>query len=360
MRVDPSQLVPGCVLISDVKGKTNRPIVPTNTVLSEMHINVLQKFLVEAVDVSPKLVNGESFTPKRILKEKKEIRNPDKEYELFRDHYMDVVNGYKKMFEAWRNNIPVDMAHVRRKLLPLLERVDNDGSDVFTLHHYVKKEDYYHHHSVSVAVLSAYLAKKLNFAKGECLQIGLAGFLSDCGMAKVDQAILHKQGGISDIELNEIKKHPTYSYRLVEQIPTISQTVKIAILQHHERMDGSGYPIGLTKDKILTYARIIAVSDMYHAMTCERYYKEKQSPFKVMEEIQKEQFSQLDHNVVQTFISSLANFSIGTKVRLSNNRTGEIVFVEDKYPTRPMVRLDHNDEIVTLKNDPSMYIDEIL
>ncbi|WP_099158961.1 HD-GYP domain-containing protein [Virgibacillus ndiopensis] len=361
MHIDPSQLVPGCVLISDVKGKTNRPIVPMNTVLSEKHITVLQKFLVETVDVSPKLINGEPFTPK-VIHKKESIgkRKSKKEYNSLVDHYLDVVDRYRKVFESWQNSVPIDMPHVRQMLIPLLERVGMVGSDLFTLHHSVKKEDYYYHHSVSVAIFSAYLAKKMGYTKGEWLQIGLAGFLSDCGMARVDPAIVNKQGALTSSELNEIKKHPTYSYRLVEQIPTITQTVKLAILQHHERMDGSGYPLGLSRNKILTYARIIAVSDIYHAMICERHYKKKQSPFKVMEEIQKEQFSQLDHNVVQTFVSSLANFSIGTRVKLSNNYTGEIVFMEEKYPTRPMVRLDENDKIVILKNEPNLYIAEIL
>ncbi|SEP58210.1 HD-GYP domain, c-di-GMP phosphodiesterase class II (or its inactivated variant) [Virgibacillus subterraneus] len=363
MRVEPSQLVPGCVLLNNVIGKSNRPIIPQHTVLTEEHITLLQKFLVETVDVSATLAEGEVFKPRFVEKEevkKKEHSSKKQNLESFEDHYKNAVDDYKKLFTKWQSNLAIDMPEVRKILIRLLERMDDISRAVYTLHHYATKEDYIFHHSVAVGILSAYLARKMGFEKGEWLQIGLAGALSDCGMARLDDAIVTKTGSLTYSDYQEIKKHPTYSYRYVEKIPTITKEVKLAVLQHHERMDGSGYPIGLSKDNIHIYARIIAVCDTYHAMTCERLYKDKQSPFNVIEKLQSDQFSKLDHQVVQTFINSLANFSIGTKVRLSTNQLGEIVFVEERYPTRPMVRVEETNEIVTLKNKTSLFISEII
>lgn len=270
------------------------------------------------------------------------------------------MNSYKRLFTKWQSNLVIDMPEVRKILIPLFERLDDIGTIVYTLHHYASKKDYIFHHNVAVSILSAYLAKKMGFEKGEWLQIGMAGFLSDCGMARIDEAIVTKSSSLTISELEEMKKHPIYSYRFVEKAPTVTKEVKLAVLQHHERIDGSGYPIGLSKEKIHKYARIIAVCDMYHAMTCERLYKEKQSPFKVIEKLQNNQFSKLDHQIVQAFVNILTNFSIGTKVRLSTNQLGEIVFVEERYPTRPMVRIDETNKIVTLKNEKSLYISEII
>lgn len=364
MRVEPSQLVPGCVLLKDVIGKLNRPIVPQHTVLTDEHITLLQKFLVETVDVSSKLAEGEVFKPKLLPREevKKEQQTTSNEQnsESFEDHYKNAVNSYKILFIKWQSNLTIDMPEVRKVLIPLFERMDDISSAVYTLHHYATKKDYIFHHSVAVGILCAYLAKKMGYEKGEWLQIGLAGFLSDCGMAKLDASIIEENKPLTFTELQELKKHPTFSYRFVEKVPTITKEVKLAVLQHHERMDGSGYPLGLSKEKIHIYARIIMVCDMYHAMTCERLYKEKQSPFKVIEKLQSEKFSKLDHQVVQSFIDSLTNFSIGTKVRLSTNQVGEIVFVEAKHPTRPMVRFKETNEIVTLKDKPSLFISEII
>ncbi|MGP4107792.1 HD-GYP domain-containing protein [Virgibacillus sp. L01] len=363
MRVEPPQLVPGCVLLKNVTGKSNKPIIPQHTVLTEEHINLLEKFLVETVDVSAKLADGEAFKPKFVHKEEvKQKEEPSKEQnaELFEDHYRNAVSNYKKLFIKWQNNVAIDMPEVRNILIPLFERMDDISMAVYTLHHYADKKDYIFHHSIAVGILSAYLAKKMGFEKGEWLQVGLAGSLSDCGMARLDNTIVTKTGSLNFSDYQEIKKHPTYSYRFIEKIPTITKEVKLAVLQHHERMDSSGYPIGLSKENIHVYSRIIAVCDIYHAMTCERLYKEKQSPFNVIEKLQHDQFSKLDHQVVQIFIKSLANFSIGTKVILSTNQSGEIVFVEDRYPTRPMVRMDESNEIVALKNESTLFISEII
>lgn len=363
MRVEPSQLVPGCLLLNDVIGKTTHPIVPKHTVMTEEHITLLEKFLVETVDVSAKLESGVPFKPKFVHKEemkKQPEKSEQQEAESFENQYKNAVANYKKLFTKWQNNLAIDMPEIRSILIPLFERMDDISNAVYTLHHYVNKKDYIFHHGVSIGILSAFLAKKLGYEKGEWLQIGLAGSLSDCGMGKIDKAIVLKSGSLTYSEQEEMRKHPMYSYRLIEKVPTITKTVKLAVLQHHERFDGSGYPLGLAKEKIHNYARIIAVSDMYHAMTSERLYRESQSPFQVIEEMQQYKFTKLDHQIVDTFIISLANFSIGTKVRLSTNQTGEIVFVDAKSPTRPIVRLTEADEMVTLKDNPSLYIREIL
>lgn len=98
---------------------------------------------------------------------------------------------------------------------------------------------------------------------------------------------------------------------------------------------------------------------MYHAMTSERVYRKKQSPFKVIEALQQDQFSKLDPRVVQVFVDAIANFSIGTRIVLSNEQVGEIVFIDQKQPTRPIIRLD-NGEIITLSNHHNLHIKEIV
>lgn len=344
-------------MLNDVKGKSNRAIVPKSTVLTDELITILDKFLIMEVDVASKLSDGTIFVPKVVKQEK---QTNDSRNITFKEHYQSVVKGYKMLFTAWQKNIQFDMPTVRKLFIPLLDRVGSGDVNIFTMHQYNIKEDYNYHHSVAIGLLAAYLGKKMGYNHADYVQIGLAGFLSDCGMSKVSPTILTKTDTLSAIEINEMKKHPTYSYRMVEHIPTITQIVKLAILQHHERMDGSGYPLAVKKDKIHAYARIIAVSDRYHAMTCEQLYQEKQSPFQVMDGLIQGKYTHFDHQVVETFGKCFAYFSKGSKVRLSTGDTGKIVFVEDRYPTRPMVKLDQSGEILALKNNVAIYIDEII
>ncbi|RDW16805.1 HD-GYP domain-containing protein [Oceanobacillus chungangensis] len=362
MLVEPSQLIPGCVLLRDVKGKSNRPIIPESTVLTEEHIMVLQKYLVQTVAVATKLATGDTYVPKAI-EQKKIIKQKQIEAEQnlsFSDHFTEVVADYKQLFIQWQNGMPIDIPAVRKLIIPLLERIENINTEAYTLHHETTKSEYIYYHSVAVGILSAYIGKKLDYSKGEWLQIGLAGFLSDSGMAKIDSNIISKTGYLTDSEFAEIKKHPTFSYRLLEHLPAINPAVKLAVVQHHERLDGSGYPLGIAQDKIHIYARIIAIADTYYAMTSDRLYREKKSAFQVIEEIQKEQYSKLDYQIVKVFIEHLLNIATGTKVMLSNGQTGKIVFTNPDNPTRPMIQLDTNNEIIVLKDRPDLYINEIM
>ncbi|SHG81251.1 HD-GYP domain-containing protein [Ornithinibacillus halophilus] len=357
MRVKPSQLVPGCILIRDVIGKTGRPIVPRKAILTKQHIDFLDKFLINQVDVSDKLSNGKPFEPKKLERQKK-IQKSDITSYPFEKHYQLVVEAFKKLFQKWQNNIPIEIPLVRKLIVPLIERMEDIGSSIYQLHRFTNKKDYFYHHSVSVAILAAYIGKKLGYEKGEWIQIGLAGFLSDAGMSKLGN-IIFKEEELSTAEFQEIKKHPTYSYRMVEHNSLVTTHVKLAVLQHHERLDGSGYPLGLTQGKIHPFAKIISICDMYHAMMSQRTYKESQSPFKVIETLQNEQFSKLDPKVVQTFLQGITDFSIGTKVILSNGEAAEIVFMDSNQPTRPMVKLE-NSEIISLSNNKELFIKDIV
>src|SRR5690625_899061 len=186
MLVKTSQLVSGCILTKDVIGKTNRPLIYKKTVLTEELIEILRKFLIPTVRVAKNLENGEVFKP--VTVQGKQI----KQQRSFIEHYLEVVQKYKKLFDHWQHNMHIHMPYVRKLIIPLLERIDGIGIDVFRLHHYSSKEDYFFHHSISVAIISAFLAKKLGYEKGEWLQVGLAGFLSDCGMAKMSMPIINK------------------------------------------------------------------------------------------------------------------------------------------------------------------------
>lgn|SRR5690625_1469316 len=366
MLVKPSQLIPGCVLIKDVNGKTNRPIIAKNTVLSDELIEVLQKFLIPTVEVSKKLKNGDVFKPANPIDEKEfepkktNIEKRETSQLSFVDHYLEVVQKYKRLFHSWQFNTPINMPNVRKLMIPLLEQIEGIGIDIFKLHHYSSDKDYFYHHSISVALISAFLAKKLGYKKGEWIQIGLAGLLSDCGMSQINSKILNKHTTLNYREIAEVKKHPKYSYHLVKSITTITKEVKLAIVQHHERLDGSGYPYQLKGDKIHKYARIIAVSDTYHAMTCERGYQEKQSPFKVIKELKQAKFTGLDPVIVQTLVRHLVNLSVGSKVLLSNDMIGEIIFIDERSPINPMVQLDITEEIINLEHDSSIYVKDIL
>lgn len=353
----------GCILADDVFSSTNRPIIPKKTVLTNELIEVLKAFLIKHVEIEKTLVSGASFLPDNVLKDeenKVDLQVNEQIGKSFIDMYLEAVREYKKDFLSWQSGLPINIGNIRRYLLPLLDHIEQSPSDILMLHHFSTKNDYIYQHSIAVGLLSGFIARKAGFLKGEWLQVALAGCLSDCGMSKISPKILHKQTSLTEEEFNEVKKHPTYSYKMVKDISVLRDGAKIAIFQHHERLDGSGYPTGENNTKIHPFAKIIAVADTFHAMTSERLYRLKQSPFKVLEMIREDQFGKFDLTAIKALSSALINFSIGTKIKLSNGQMAEILFTSDKSPTRPMVKLLETGEIIQLEKYRQLHIDEVL
>ncbi|WP_028784488.1 HD-GYP domain-containing protein [Thalassobacillus devorans] len=361
MRIHPSQVIPGCIIMKDIIGKTNRPLITKNTVVKDIHKQVLHRFLVQQVEVAPKLSSGDPFLPGAVEEPAMEcpVEKKIAEPRTFLDQYLQAVKQYKKWFAQWQAGGVIHIGAIRQVVVPLLEQIKKYRKNIFMLHHFSTKDDYLYHHAVSTGLIAAFLGEEMGMNRGDWIQLGLAGLLSDAGMAKMNEQIILKETSLTGKEYQEVKKHPTYSYRMVENIPVLNKAAKLGILQHHERLDGSGYPLATNKKKIHMFARVIAVSDMYHAMTSERLYRSKQSPFLVLELMMKEQFGRFDYTVVQTFIKSMTNYTTGTKVKLSNDRSGEIVFVEPANPTRPMVRIADGADIINLKHFHNIYISEI-
>lgn len=369
MKVKTSQVKIGQMLVQDIFSMTNHPIINKNTVLNSEHLRVLTRFHIEEIDI----LNDSGWDTNHIKKKEAAIASVVNTEEKIADlsvkkevipsfpsMYLQTVKRFKQLFTNWQSGSSIDMLEVRQSVLQVLEEGSNYPKEILLLHHYATSADYIYHHAISVGILSTFLAKKLNYSNGDCIQIGLAGVLSDCGMAKVQPKLLKKSSALLPAEFDEVKKHTIHGYNMLKKIPSIKEGVLLGVLQHHEREDGSGYPLKVKGSKLHPFSKILAVADVYLAMTAERPYRSKQSPFKVLEMMMKDQFGKFDHQVIRALLSGLSTFSVGSRVKLTNHETGEIVFIEDSQPTRPMIKLDTNNEIIALKTRNDLFIEELL
>jgi len=360
MRVITDYLIEGCIVSEDIFGRTDHPIIKKNTVLTNQLIDILKLFLIPSVEVEKLLVSGTPFIPPNQIQIEQSnnpavsIGNSD-----FTRLFLQASEEYHKHFQMWQSGMPIDMAKIRLILLPLLNEDVVNSSVIFSLHHFSTKERYAYQHAVAVGLLCGYIAKRLQYSTGDAVQAAIAGILADCGMAKINPNILQKKTALSAQEFEEVKNHPKYSYQMVHGLPLLKKGAQVAVLQHHERLDGSGYPISLKSNMIHPIAKIIAVADTYHAMTSERLYRKKQSPFKVLEMMQQDYFGKFDLAALNALSSGIINFSIGSKVKLSDGKLGEVLFISEKSPTRPLVQLFHSEEILNLEENINLYIEEI-
>jgi HD-GYP domain-containing protein (c-di-GMP phosphodiesterase class II) len=353
-------------LIENVNGLTKNPIVPKDTIITNEIIDVLNAFAIKEVDVV-KAGSNEKLTKKKEKNQQSdnidqvsESGQSENQLLYFQQQYQEVVKEYKKEFQRWQSGGTVDISIIRRLVIPLFEQLEKEPIHILLLQNYIDTvQEYIYHHAISVGLISGYLAKRLNMNRGEYNQITLAGSLSDCGMAKVNPGILN-QNIINNADQREIKLHPTYSYKMIQNIPSLSTNAKLAVLKHHERIDGSGYPLKEKGENIHLHAKIIAIADVYHALICNRIYKPRVSPFRAIEIMTREMFGKLDVSVLQTLTNCLMPLSINMLVKLSTNQIGKILFIDHRYPTRPVIQLVENNEVIQLNQQNDILIEEIL
>ncbi|WP_409299420.1 HD-GYP domain-containing protein [Peribacillus sp. SCS-26] len=351
-----SDIQPGCILAKDITGKTNRPIIPKKTVLTGKHIEWIKAFLINEVSVERMLISGQPFTPSRIIHEEGEIAGGTS----FSEDYLNAVSSYKKLFMGWQAGAHLDVTKVRELFIPLLHTFLELKHEIFYLHHYSVKEDYLYHHAIASGLICGYIGRELGYNSGDIIQAALAGCLSDCGMSKITASIIHKQNSLTASEFEEVRKHPALGYKMVKDSSFLKDGAKLAIAQHHERLDGSGYPVQNMGQKLHPFSKIAAVADVYHAMTSERIYRKKESPFKVLEMIRQDCFGKYDLTVLQTLMRGIERHLTGNKVKLSNGFSAEVLFVERNVPTRPLIKYDHTGEIVNLEQNRDLFIQEVL
>ncbi|MFC4619719.1 HD-GYP domain-containing protein [Camelliibacillus cellulosilyticus] len=356
MKVKRRDLVEGCILSSDVYSKSTTPLITKQTVLTSEHLDVLKAFLIEDVSVEPKLVSGQKF---RVSLSRNHITDEVLSEIPTIHHYLQGVKQHEKLFNDWQQGKNIDIFSVVALINPLIDGFLEDPIHLFEVNNYVVSEAYIHHHAIGVGLLSAYIGDKLNYPKKEVYDIGLAGFIADCGMAKLPPRLYRKREVLNETEIRQIERHPIYGYQMLKDLPTVKEGVVQAVLQHHEREDGSGYPLKIVGKRLHPYAKIVSISDAYFAMISERPYRRKRTPFKVLELIRQEGFGKYDHHVYSVLADEVIRFTIGRKVRLTNQTTGEIAFIPKGYPIYPILRME-SGVTLSLKDHPELDIEELL
>ena len=199
------------------------------------------------------------------------------------------------------------------------------------------KDEYTYYHCVNVAFYSMLIAKWLNLSKEAINEVIQAGLLHDLGKVLIPDEILNKKGGLTEEEFNIIKEHSVIGFNYVKDLKEISELTKEAVLSHHERMDGSGYPSALIGNQINLYARIIGIADVYDAMTQDRVYKKGVTLFEAFKLFQSWGIGIFDIEIVNVFLKNMAINYTGSNVIFDNGESGKIVYVPPYDITRPII-----------------------
>ncbi|MCL1903474.1 MAG: HD domain-containing protein [Oscillospiraceae bacterium] len=212
-------------------------------------------------------------------------------------------------------------------------------------------DEYLHTHCMNVALLNGLMGKWLNYNETQQSELVETGLFHDLGKVGISDAIIHKPEPLSPDELKEMKKHPVLSMEMLMKSGVRNKAILEGVIQHHERVNGTGYPKGLPARDICEYARITAISDTYDAMVTKRVFTDSHSPFEILSEFQQGSYSELDFNYINVFIDCMVEELKGKEIIMNDGREARVVFVDPRHLRHPMVEIDGK----IVKTDDSFY-----
>ncbi len=275
----------------------------------------------------------------------------------FVNRFNDSKESIKESFDRFIKGEKIEESEIEAEIKETLG-IFEGNVNVFQMMQNVKYlDDIVYSHCYNVALISHVIGSWLELDKADLKELTLSGMLIDIGKTRVDAELLNRKSPITKNEFEDLKEHSTLGYEIIKDYDFISEEVKRAVLLHHERTDGSGYPLGLKGDEIPLFARIIAIADVYNALVSDRPHRNKKTPFEAIKVLEMEYMDKLDTGILYLFLRRIASNYIGQRILLSNYRRGEIVFIPKYNIHRPIIRFQEDGQIIDLGDEQFMHLD---
>ena len=358
-RVNTQDLVPGMITAEDVYTFNNQLILPRGLVLTDKTITKLEFYSIINVRVEDEM-------------SQEYLDNPEVDEDISYSERIKKSPQFLEFKERFDNEVPkfqalIDSVSKEGKELnvdTMLNCVDvilesDDGYlNVFDMLHNMRQyDDMTYVHSINVALICNVFARWLKMSDEETRLATICGLLHDIGKISIPDIIIKKPAKLTQDEFAIVKKHALEGYNILRRFD-ISEHIMNAALMHHERCDGSGYPFGIRNAKIDTYAKLVAIADVYDAMTSARVYRGPMCPFKVIEIFENEGLQKYDTRFIMTFLENIVNTYMLHRVKLNNGTLGDVVFINRSSLARPTIK--SKDDFIDLSLHPELYIEAIV
>lgn len=251
-------------------------------------------------------------------------------------NFLELKSGQFKSNSAALDRVASDFKHLIRDII--FEIKGNKDllvllADVYAYDHYIFT------HSLNVTMYTIAIGMKLNLPEKELEILGLGAILHDVGKMKTPEQILFKPSRLTPEEFEEIKKHAKDGFEILRKVPTLSLIVAHCAYQHHERLDGSGYPRGIKDKEIHLFGKIIAVADVYDAVTSNRIYRKAMLPHEGLEILYSGAGTLFDQKIIEAFRKAVAVYPSGITVVLNDGRKGIVCKQNVGLSDRPIIRI---------------------
>ncbi|MGM0507824.1 MAG: HD-GYP domain-containing protein [Fusobacteriota bacterium] len=297
------------------------------------------------------LEKGEKLTSKAIDTIKKykilkvEIKDEDvfeqeeKISKKFNEHYKKNLEASKKIIEKMDDG-EFEKEELQKIIDTTIADLNEDEDILIRLLKNKKEKNYIFQHSLNSMAIASIIGKSLGYDDERLKKLAKGAFLHDVGMLKIDDNIVNKKEKLSDEEREKIQEHTKQGVKMLEDLDLDEDIIDI-IKHHHEKIDGSGYPDGLEGDEISEEAKIMAIADIYSALTEERQYRNKFIYYDAMKMIMESATKKIDHKIIKKFLKKMPIYPINSVVKLNTGDIATVVKANDN-PFRPVV--DVQDE----------------
>lgn len=335
--------------------------VKNDTVLNKLIELGIKRVLVDASKFDAKMAADAAALKASMCGRKQEFNVKMVQAKALISTSKDVQ---KKLFKHIEEGSQIDLCSVKNLTSELIDTLFTDSNALMCAINIRKKDEYLLEHSFAVSMLMALFCRYLGIEKVIIRELAIGAFLHDIGKIRTPDHILNKPGKLTNEEFDVMKLHVDHSIDIIKSIKGISQLSLDVAALHHEKLNGAGYPFGLSGQQISRYGRILSICDIYDALTANRCYKEGSTQLKAFSILRSlAQDGQLDLGLVNHFIKCMGVYPIGSLVKLSSNRLAIVEGYNKEDPIRPKVNsfysLDKRDFEHTNKIDLSMGDDEI-
>lgn len=339
-RVSLRNLSPNMVVANDVYTMHDQLIIPQHTVLNDEIIERLKSYAIPYVIIDESAVPTSQIVSSLGEQTLSERIQESVEFREFKKVYKQQAESFKKMIDgAVYSGATLDTHELLDTSMSLLAKSRNSLHIFDILHNMHETDDITYAHSINVSLLCVIIGQWVGFPKKDLDVLCVGGLLHDVGKLLIPDSIMFKKGKLSTNEFEIIKTHTVRGYDLLNSKNLDDRIAKIALM-HHERFDGTGYPLGLRGNEAEDFAKIVSIADVYDAMTATRAYRDALCPFEAIRIFEDEGLQKYDPKYMMTFLENVVSSYINNRVVLSNGMIGDIVFINKMFLSKPIIKVD--------------------
>lgn len=351
-----NEINPGMTTAEPVLSNNNQVILQEGTKLTSHIINLLQKRRIKSLYVQrPAPAVNKTHEQLAPYIPNNNLIN----CKYFSEKYSKAAVKSGGLFEYMRYNEQVPFNALRQLSEHDLYGLVQEPNPLCCLYKLKPPVDYTYLHSIDVGIIAGMIGLWCGFSEKIIKTLILAGLMHDIGKSQIPYSLLNKAANPNSNEMEILRLHTTYGYYMTKDNPDITEDIQFAILQHHERENGSGYPDNLPSHKIHPFAKILAIADVYDALTSNRVYKKSITPFAALEILADEMFIHFDCDYCRLFIRHATQALIKSTVLLSDETQGEVQYFSTFMSIKPVLRKE-NGSIVDLNYTTNTRVVEIV